>query len=122
MKKLSDFKNEEALCLLADILDPMSEIVSDKEIRDLLKTGKGEDRIKAVSVMVKNHQKQIVEILARMDGQEPDGYSFGFFTLPGRILEVLNDPELTAFFTDPVIQSSEQSFGSHPENITESEN
>lgn len=122
MKKLSDFKNEEALGLLADILDPMSEIVSDNEVRDLLKTGKGDDRIKAVSIMIKNHTKQVIEILARMDGQEPDGYSFGFFTLPGRILEVLNDPELTAFFTDPVIQSSEQSFGSHPENITESEN
>lgn len=119
MKRLSEFKNEEALCLLADILDPMSEIMVDKEVTDLLRTGKGDDRVKAVSLMIKNHIESVIKILAYMDGEKPEEYSFGFFTLPARILEVLNDPELLSFFTDPEIQSSGQNFGSHPENITE---
>lgn len=95
--KLSDYKNEEALDILADIIEPASEIFSDKKIVDLLR--KDEAPMKAIKIAIKDHKKSVMEILAILDGVKPDEYECNVFTLPMKVLEVLNDEELLKFFT-----------------------
>ncbi len=92
MKKLSEYKNEEALDLLADICDPVSDILADKDVAEALKAGK---RIAAVSTAIKNHKPQILQLLARLDGVPIEEYHCNVLTLPMRLLDILNDEEVT---------------------------
>lgn len=109
MKRLSDFKNEEALDLLAGILEPASTIMMDADAVNELMHG---NKLHGAAALITRHKKEVIEILARMDGQDPATYEFGFFELPTRILEVVNDEELLAFFTWQQTQSSEKRTGS----------
>lgn len=120
MRKLSEFKNEEALDLLADILEPMSVIMTDDEVVDkLMSDGQ---RMEGAIMLIKNYKPEIIRILAAMDQEDPETYEFNIFTLPRRILEIVNDKELLAFFMEQQTETLKESFGSAKENTKESEN
>ena len=93
--KLSDIKNEQALDVVADIIVPVSEILGDKAIRE----SKNETKAALVSKVIKNHKRAVIEILARLDGQEPEEYEFSILDLPRKLLEIFNDPALAEVFT-----------------------
>lgn len=71
MKTLSDYKGEEAIELWADILDPLSEIMTDDEVRKSIQTGK--NRMVIAQKILKNHKKEAEEILLRIDPEPIDG-------------------------------------------------
>ena len=95
MKKISEFKNDEALDLLAEIIDPTAVIMADNNVKALAKDG---DKLKIVKYILKNHKESIIAILAALDGVPVDEYEFNVFTLPMKLLEILNDKELVSFF------------------------
>lgn len=95
--KLSEYKNEDALDLLADILDPLSEILMDEGVRNLTKN-KETTKMQAVKYLLKEHKKPIIQIMAIMDGVPVDKYEVNFLSLPKKLLEILNDQELIDFF------------------------
>lgn len=119
MKRLSDYKNEEALDLLVDIIEPASELMSDSDSVALLYSKKPGDRVKGVTQMIKAHKSAVIQILAALDGVPVDQFECGFFTLPTRLIEILNDKELLTFFTEQQTQNSEKSSSSAMENIEE---
>ena len=94
--KLSDYKNEQALDLLADIIEPASSIFSDGAVKKAFETG---NKIKAIQVAIKSHKSEIIEILATFDGIPVEKYECNVLTLPVKVLEILNDPILTSFFS-----------------------
>lgn len=94
--KLSEVKGEAALDLLADIIEPAAEIMSDPKMKDLIQA---KNRGAIIKVLIKDHKKSIIEILAAIDGVPVDEYEVNVFTLPVKILEILNDPDLMDFFT-----------------------
>ena len=93
--KLSEYQGEAALDILADLIEPAGEIMSDKEIGDVFK----ENRFKAIGLAIKNHKKAVMQILAIMDGVPVEEYKCNVFSLPVKILELLNDPDLVQLFT-----------------------
>ena len=93
--KLSEYQGESALDILADMIEPAGEIMSDKEIGEVFK----ENRFKAIGMAIKNHKKAVMQIMAIMDGVPVDEYKCNVFTLPVKILELLNDPALIQLFT-----------------------
>jgi len=95
--KLSEYKNEDALDLLADILDPLSEILTDEGVRQMAKD-KDTTKIKAVQYLLKNQKKPIIQIMARLDGIPVEKYELDILSLPKKILEIMNDKELIDFF------------------------
>ena len=109
MKQLSDFKNEEALDLLVDLIDPAADIFSDKKIVDIIR-GEG-SKIEAVKVAIKEHKAAVMQIMAALDGVPVEEYSCNVFTLPIKLLEILNDKELISFFTSQVQMMEETSSG-----------
>ena len=115
--KLSEYKGEDALDLLADLLEPVAAIMADKEIAALVKSGT--QKVKLVSAIIKSHKKEVVEILAILDGENPKTYmeKITLFTLPTRLLELLNDPELINLFTSQGQNSDKASSGSATESI-----
>lgn len=96
MRKLSEYKDGDALDLLADIMEPAVEIMADEEFKAAFE----QNRVKAASVAIKRHKNEVMEILARMDGVPVEDFHCNILTLPGRIIEILSDEELLAFFTE----------------------
>lgn len=96
MKKLSEYKDEKALDLLAEIMEPAVEIMSDKAIKDAAGDG---NKITIAKEVIKRHKKQVMEILAAMEGVPVEKYHCNILTLPMRVLEILNDEELIQVFT-----------------------
>lgn len=117
--KLSEFKGEAALDLLADIIEPATEILADKEVSDAYKNG--DKKIAVVKIIIKNHKKEVIEILAAMDGEDADDYECNVFTLPLKLLDILNDKELMEFFTSAGQTEGAKSSGSPTENTEASE-
>ena len=120
MKPISEYHNEDALELLANILEPASEIMADKEVTDPLLYGKGE-KIHGIKLAIQNHKKACLELLAAFEGVPVETYECNLFTLPMRLLEIVNDKEVIAFFTAQQTMSSAQSFGSATETTKEEE-
>ena len=113
--KLSEYRGEAALDLLADLIEPAGEIMSDKQIGDVFK----ENRFKAIGLAIKNHKKAVMQILATMDGVPVEEYKCNVFTLPAKILELLNDPDLIQIFTYQGQTGDAKSSGSASESIEE---
>ena len=111
--KLSEYRDEAALELLADIVGPSVEIFADKQLVELIRGG---EKSKAVSTAIKNHKKEVMEILAALEGVPVEEYHCNVFSLPKKLLEILNDRELMAFFSE--MQETQDASGVATENTT----
>lgn len=94
--KLSEVKGEAALDLLADIIEPATDIMSDPKVKELVAA---KNKAAIVKLLIKDHKKSIIEILAATEGVPVKEYNMNILTLPVKILEILNDKELVDFFT-----------------------
>ena len=86
--------NEESLDLFADLLEPVASILADKEVEAALR----EKKVRGVKVAIKNHKPEIIEILALLDGVPVEDYRVNLLALPGKVLELLNRPEVADLF------------------------
>jgi len=94
--RLSDIKNEQALDTLAEIIEPAAEILADPEVKKIYKSDT--PKVKLASYIIKNHKENLIEIMAHLEGKEPEKYTFNLLTLPKMVLELLNDPALGDLF------------------------
>ena len=115
--KLSDYKNEDALDLLADILEPVSEIMTDKKFKEIVlqKT----PRIEIVRYLLKNQNKNIIKALARIENVPVEKYNKNILEMTKSLLEILNDKELVDFFTSQGRTMVNECSGSATENTEE---
>lgn len=113
--KLSEYQGEAALDILADLIDPVGEIMTDKEIGEVFK----KNRFKAIGLAIKKHKKAVIQIMATMDGVPVEEYKCNVFTLPVKILELLNDPDIVQLFTYQGQTGGANSSGSASENTEE---
>lgn len=113
--KLSDYKGEEALDVLADLIEPASEIFSDKRVVQAFQNPK--ERLKAISAIIRDHKKALIAFLAALERKDPETYEVGVLTLPAKLLEILNDKELSQLFTLQGQTGGAKSSGSALEKI-----
>lgn len=92
MKRLSDYKDEAALDLWAELLEPMAEILADKTLKTIYKT---EPKVYVVKHILTNHKNEAIQILKAIDDEE-----FTFLGLPLRLISLLQDIEKTPEFKD----------------------
>lgn len=116
MKPLSEYKDEEALDMLADLIDPVINIFGDKEVADWYKAGV---IIKSVQVAIKNHKDDVINMLAVLEGVPKEDYHCNLLTLPKMLVNIWNDPELRDFFESQSLKDSETPSGSVTENTEE---
>lgn len=114
--KLSEIKGQEAIDVLADLMSPASIIFTDKKVVDLLRSG---DKIKAIQSMLKSHSKEVIEMLAIIEREDPKTYEPSLVTLPMKLLEFFNDPEVTELFFSQEQTKDENSSSSVTENTEE---
>ena len=97
--KLSDYKGEEALDVLADIIEPLTIILTDKDIQALAE--EKASPIKYVKPALKNHKSEVIGILARLENKPVKEFEkeVTIFSLPKLVLDFINDPEAQSLFT-----------------------
>ena len=113
--KLSEYQGEAALDILSDLIDPAGEIMSDKEIGEVFK----KNLFKGIGLAIKKHKKAVMQIMATIDGVPVDEYKCNVFTLPVKILELLNDPALVQLFAYQGQTGDAKSSGSASGNTEE---
>ena len=113
--KITDFENEKALDALADLLDPLSVILTDKAIKELYQSEPS--KLKLVKALLKTHKTEIIQILAILDDTPVEQYKVNILTLPAKLLEILNDPTIQDLFTSQGQKNTETSSGSAMGNI-----
>lgn len=116
--RLSDFENEDALDLLADIIEPASEIMSDPKITELYRSGK--PTLFMVAEILRHHKKSAIEIIAAMHKEDPSKVRFNAITLANDVLEILNDPQIQTVFSSQSQIMEDTSSGSAMANTEDS--
>lgn len=120
--KLSDVKGERVLDVIADIVDPVANISSDPTAAELFarrRTPKGMtakafmlERVrKSVPALLKGHKKDVIAVLAAIEGVTPEEYTerLTLVTLIKDCTELLTDDLFTTLF---ISAETEKSAGS----------
>ena len=99
MRRLQDVKGEEALDVLADILDYAVKLVKNDAIREALNT-KGFRDIETIKLLIKEGKHEIISIMAVIDGKEYDEFleTLDLMTLPMMLYDTFNDEAVQAVF------------------------
>ena len=113
MRKLSEIKGEDALDVLAELIEPLSEFSQDQLFVFYVREGK---KLYACKQALKAHKKAVLKVLALLDGEDPDTYNPSIIRLPAMLLQVLNDPDLVEVFQSA---ETDTSSGSAMENSEE---
>lgn len=104
MKKLSDYKGDEALELWGDLMEPIMTMLADDEVQKIYKSGK--PKVFIATELLKMHKKEVSQILLRIDPTPLDGMNV-VIRLVGLLTDFSTVPEIASFF---------ESAGQEPEN------
>lgn len=96
--RLSDYKNEAALELFADMMEPAGKILADEEVKEAFSV-QPLDKASVVKMLIKKHPSEVLEILRLIDGGDPDTWEISFLQIPVKLMELLKDPEVIMLFT-----------------------
>lgn len=101
--RLSDVKGERCLEVVADVIEPISNIANDPDFKKAVKSGGSQAAMlaKAAPTLIKGHKDDIVAILAAVEGVSPAEYAEGM-TMAGLLkdaYELLTDEELLGFLS-----------------------
>lgn len=123
MKKLSDYKGEDAIELWGDLLDPVIAIIGDKKVTDLIKNRDGHTMMQLAQKIVKWHSKEILHVFKTIDpDEEIDGLSV-IMRLTNILAEIGTNAELRSFFGFAGQEIMEnESTGSATENTEDGNN
>lgn len=113
--RLSDFKDEKAIEVVADLLEPIFNIVSNAENAK----AKDDGMIKFAGAMLKNSAKDVMSMLAILDDKEPSEYHCNAASVMRDVVNMLSDPELMQLFG---LQRQTQTSAGSASEITEVEN
>lgn len=123
--KLSEIKGVDAIDAIADIIDPITAIMADDEIRKMMTVVPRPSVLTMAKTILKRKKKEILEILAVMHGENPETFNPSLLELPimlvNLINEVQNNEELMSLFRSQHQMISNVSFGAVMENTEETE-
>lgn len=108
--KLSEIKGEEALDVLADLIEPVAMMMTDDEIQKIYQS---QPKLNLVKYIIKNHKSELIEIMAILERKDPKEYAkeVTILSLPKKLLELLNDEDLVSVFQSQVQSMGETSSG-----------
>lgn len=119
-RKLSEYKGEDALLLLADLLEPVLIILKDSEFVAEARAG---NEARAIKVGIKNHPHEVMEVLAIYNETPLEEFKeqCNFATLPKMAMEIMEDKDLIDFFSSQKQTVDVTVSGSALENTAETE-
>lgn len=118
MRMISEVKGIDAIDLIADILDPAAVILTDELVKEAIK---GSDKLHIAKVILKSHDKEIVEILAALKGVPPEDYNANVVEIFSDLMELINDEGMMSFFRTQALTITEGAFTPATETIQDAE-
>lgn len=112
---MRELTNEESLDMFADMLEPMSIILADKEVAEKFKNG---TLAAGVAHAIKKHKPEVIKILAVTDGEPIETYKVNPVSIPFKLLRLLSAPEMKELFSSAG-QMTEKGFSGSPMENTE---
>lgn len=99
--KLSEIKGDRALEVIADIMNPISNLLSDPETKKALKNTGKEPVIKILPQIIKTHKTDIYKIFAILDGVTVEEYakSANMVKIIQDFSDVVMDESIQTLFT-----------------------
>lgn len=110
--KLSDIKGDRVLDVIADIIDPIANMVQDKDVAAMFKREAVPDGMEArdffakrmckgLPVLLKGHKADIIAIMAAIEGVTPEQYaaSLDFPKLFTDVMELVTDDAFLDFLS-----------------------
>ena len=113
--RLSDFKGEKAVDILADMMNPASVIFKDEEVKKMFT--KGSTYMDIGGYILKDHKSEILDIYEILMHEPKENANP--IKLIQLVMDIIEDDELTSLFTS---QSQLMSSGSATENTEDGEN
>lgn len=116
MKKLSDFKDEKAVVVVAQLLEPIIAIVTNPE------NGKFKDEqngFKMFSGFLTNSPRAMMQIFAILSEQDVETYHCDGVEVTKNLMTLVSDSRLIELFTSQGQTGDATSSGSASENIEE---
>lgn len=123
--KLSDIKGDRVLDVIADIIDPIANMVQDKDVaamfeRKAVPEGMdardffAERMRKGMPVLLKGHKADIIAIMAAIEGVTPEQYaeSLDFPKLFTDVMELVTDNAFLDFLSSPETGNGADAHGS----------
>lgn len=92
--RLSNFRDERAIEVVADLLIPIQKIASNPEIAKA-KDGKV---IELAAAMLKNSKREVMDMLAILNDVPPSEYHCTAATVMRDVLDMFSDPDLRELF------------------------
>ena len=117
--KLSEIRGEEALDLLVDLIDPITLICADEEVVNAYKSKA--PKIVLVKKLIEKHKKEVLTVLALLNGEDPTTYNPSIVALPKLLLDLLHDEELKSLFISQGMMMGSESSISATENTEDRE-
>ena len=118
MKRLSDYKDGEAIELWADLLEPMGRIIQDAEVRSTIQTGK--TPLEIAQAILKKHSDDAAEILNRIDPTPLTGMNI-IIRLVALFKEISENEDMKGFFGFAETQTDGEFSGSATANTEDAE-
>lgn len=98
MKRLSDYQGEDAIILWGELLTPVSQVLSDKEVAGLIRNRAGKTMLQLATEIIRLHAKEVTEIFQIVDPDEPVNGLTVVLRLANILSEIGTNPELKSFF------------------------
>lgn len=121
--KLSEIKGVDAIEVVADIIDPVTSIMADEEVKKLAEMKPKPPTLLIAKTVLKRQKKAILEILAILHGEDPKTYNPSLIELPILLVNLINEiqsnEELQSLFHSQPQMSSSVSSGAVMENTEE---
>ena len=112
--KLSDIKGEKALDVIADLIDPITNLVQDKKFKAIVDKGNQKEVVKFI---LREHPKDILTVLALVNEKDPATFQPTLIELPKMVLDLMSDPDVMSLFKSQSQTEQSAYSGSATENI-----
>ena len=95
--KLSEFRGEDAIDVLAEIIVPATEIINDAGIKK--DWNNGADFATCLIIALKEHKDAVITILATMEQKPKEEFlkDVTIFTIPAKLVDLIGDEALVNF-------------------------
>lgn len=107
--KLSEIKGVDAIDAIADIIDPITAIMADIEIKKAAQAKK--PTIVIVKLLLKRHKESILEILAYLNNENPKDFKPSLLELTVMLVSLINEISdnkelMSLFLSQPQMMAS----------------
>ena len=116
---LSQYENEDAIDLLADMLEPITWIVSDPKFKKQWESG--EPIVKAIVYALREHKQDVINLVAAMHREDPKEYKFTLASLMADLMDLVKNPTFQMVFPVQGRSVGSSASGSATESTEEKE-